>query len=181
MARFLCALGCNGLPLSIFSIIAISTNHGWAGYNWAADNVDKLPLYWLLWWLYHNGLYAVQIFWMISGFIFFWKYSHPDQSADGLGLSVFCPTIFSTLPPAFCDADCSRTAAAGSISIHMGYRLFIMITISLISYFIWLLRQIGQVHCKHSMDQFGAYLLKSWSMGFSWPSYRVSGQAFAYV
>ena len=111
MARFLCALAVMIYHYQFFSIIAIPTNHGWAGYNWAADNVDKLPLYWLLWWLYHNGLYAVQIFWMISGFIFFWKYSHPDQSADGLGLSVFCPTIFSTLPPAFCDADCSRTAA----------------------------------------------------------------------
>jgi peptidoglycan/LPS O-acetylase OafA/YrhL len=33
------------------------------------------PLGLLLWPLYHFGLFGVQIFWCISGFIFYWKYS----------------------------------------------------------------------------------------------------------
>jgi peptidoglycan/LPS O-acetylase OafA/YrhL len=32
------------------------------------------PFYDLFWPLYHHGYYGVQIFWFISGFIFFWKY-----------------------------------------------------------------------------------------------------------
>ena len=104
MARFLCALAVMIYHYQFFSIIAIPTNHGWAGYNWAADNVDKLPLYWLLWWFYHNGFFAVQIFWMISGFIFFWKYS--DQINQGtvsayrffvLRFSRLYPLQFATL------------------------------------------------------------------------------------
>ena len=33
-----------------------------------------VPFYGLLWPLYEYGQYGVQIFWGISGYIFFWKY-----------------------------------------------------------------------------------------------------------
>ncbi|MCL6740194.1 acyltransferase [Sphingomonas sp. RB56-2] len=35
---------------------------------------DSVPFYGLLWPLYEYGQYGVQIFWGISGYIFFWKY-----------------------------------------------------------------------------------------------------------
>src|SRR5687768_1842593 len=34
----------------------------------------EVPLYSLLWPLYEYGQFGVQIFWGISGYIFFWKY-----------------------------------------------------------------------------------------------------------
>ena len=41
----------------------------------AAPQQPHEPLRLLLWPLYHFGLFGVQIFWCISGFIFYWKYS----------------------------------------------------------------------------------------------------------
>ncbi len=38
------------------------------------ENVEKLPFHQVLNFFYINGHHAVVIFWMISGFIFFWKY-----------------------------------------------------------------------------------------------------------
>ncbi|MCY7340177.1 MAG: acyltransferase [Sphingomonas bacterium] len=35
------------------------------------------PLEWLLYPFYHFGLFGVQVFWCISGFIFYWKYADP--------------------------------------------------------------------------------------------------------
>jgi peptidoglycan/LPS O-acetylase OafA/YrhL len=37
-------------------------------------NVSEQPFYSLLWPFYEKGLLGVQVFWVISGFIFFWKY-----------------------------------------------------------------------------------------------------------
>lgn len=47
--------------------------------------VQKQPLFWLLRFFYHHGEYAVQVFWCISGFIFFWKYreSISNKLIDG--------------------------------------------------------------------------------------------------
>jgi peptidoglycan/LPS O-acetylase OafA/YrhL len=39
--------------------------------------VEKFPFYLIFSFFYNNGHFAVQIFWMISGFIFLWKYSKP--------------------------------------------------------------------------------------------------------
>ena len=41
---------------------------------------SAVPYYGLLWPLYEYGLYGVQIFWGISGYIFFWKYGSAIRS-----------------------------------------------------------------------------------------------------
>jgi peptidoglycan/LPS O-acetylase OafA/YrhL len=41
---------------------------------------SAVPFYGLLWPLYEYGLYGVQIFWGISGYIFFWKYGSAIRS-----------------------------------------------------------------------------------------------------
>jgi len=65
---------------------------------------DGQPFYWLLWPLYDYRRYGVQVFWAISGYIFFWKYK--DQIARGsieageffvLRLSRLYPLHFVTL------------------------------------------------------------------------------------
>jgi peptidoglycan/LPS O-acetylase OafA/YrhL len=43
-------------------------------------HTSAYPLYGLLWPLYEYGLYGVQIFWGISGYIFFWKYGAAIRS-----------------------------------------------------------------------------------------------------
>jgi peptidoglycan/LPS O-acetylase OafA/YrhL len=45
-----------------------------AGSSEAPSDVVKYPFYSVLSFFYLNGHHAVVIFWMISGFIFFWKY-----------------------------------------------------------------------------------------------------------
>lgn len=59
---------------------------------------DAQPLYWLLAPFYQLGLYGVQFFWGISGFIFLWKYG--QLIADGLvGGGKFFVLRFSRLYP----------------------------------------------------------------------------------
>lgn len=59
---------------------------------------DQKPLYSLLWFFYDFGYYGVQIFWCISGFIFFWKYK--DSISDGIvTLKKFFVLRFSRLYP----------------------------------------------------------------------------------
>jgi peptidoglycan/LPS O-acetylase OafA/YrhL len=45
-----------------------------------AINRDAVPLHAVLWPLYEYGLYGVQVFWGISGYIFFWKYGTAIRS-----------------------------------------------------------------------------------------------------
>lgn len=62
--RFLCAL----------TILVFHANH----FTAIGDNVislTELPLYGLLWPIYEFGKFGVQIFWCISGYIFYWKYA----------------------------------------------------------------------------------------------------------
>ena len=42
--------------------------------------VSSQPFYSLLWPVYERGLLGVQVFWAVSGFIFFWKYKAPLAS-----------------------------------------------------------------------------------------------------
>ncbi len=39
--------------------------------------VSEQPFYFILWPFYERGLLGVQVFWAVSGFIFFWKYKAP--------------------------------------------------------------------------------------------------------
>jgi peptidoglycan/LPS O-acetylase OafA/YrhL len=56
------------------------------------------PLHSVLFLLYDYGFYAVNMFWTISGFIFFWKYSHPIFEKV-VGLRTFFFLRFSRLYP----------------------------------------------------------------------------------
>jgi peptidoglycan/LPS O-acetylase OafA/YrhL len=71
IARFLCALAVTFWHYQHFFMKGVGTG------ALAADQIAKLPLYWLFGFFYNNGHFAVPVFWMISGFIFFWKYSAP--------------------------------------------------------------------------------------------------------
>jgi peptidoglycan/LPS O-acetylase OafA/YrhL len=66
--RFLCAL----------SVLIWHYDHffftGAFDISFAEEIRHKLPLYPLLSFFYNNGSLAVQIFWAISGFIFYWHY-----------------------------------------------------------------------------------------------------------
>ena len=53
------------------------------------ENVEKLPLHHALNFFYINGHHAVVIFWMISGFIFFWKYSRSVHAKTVSGRQFF--------------------------------------------------------------------------------------------
>lgn len=59
---------------------------------------EQLPFYSLLRLLYVHGHYGVQVFWCISGFIFFWKYMYPI-SERSLGPGKFFLLRFSRLYP----------------------------------------------------------------------------------
>ena len=72
LARFLCALAVMFWHYQVFFVYGIGT-----GVELPANQVEKFPFYWLFSFFYDNGHFAVPIFWMISGFIFFWKYSAP--------------------------------------------------------------------------------------------------------
>ena len=65
LLRFASALGGAVLPLSPFRA---------AGRHAAGRCGPSVPFYALLWPLYDYGQYGVQVFWGISGYIFFWKY-----------------------------------------------------------------------------------------------------------
>lgn len=56
------------------------------------------PFYTLLWGAYNWGSYAVEVFWGISGFIFFWKYAQPVRSGQ-VGARTFFNLRFSRLYP----------------------------------------------------------------------------------
>ncbi|HXG81124.1 MAG TPA: acyltransferase [Sphingomicrobium sp.] len=58
----------------------------------------SIPLYGLLWPLYDYGQYGVQIFWGISGYIFFWKYGAAIHSR-AVSASKFFWLRFSRLYP----------------------------------------------------------------------------------
>src|SRR5512139_2240984 len=49
---------------------------------------ENVPFYALLWPLYEYGQYGVQLFWGISGYIFFWKYG-PTIHARTVGAKDF--------------------------------------------------------------------------------------------
>jgi peptidoglycan/LPS O-acetylase OafA/YrhL len=70
IARFLCALAVMFWHYQHFFITGIAV-----GKEVQADEVTKFPFYRIFSFFYDNGHFAVPIFWMISGFIFFWKYS----------------------------------------------------------------------------------------------------------
>lgn len=59
---------------------------------------SQQPGYWALAWLYEFGNYGVEAFWCISGFIFFWKYSHAIAERQ-VGARQFFIYRFSRLYP----------------------------------------------------------------------------------
>jgi peptidoglycan/LPS O-acetylase OafA/YrhL len=59
---------------------------------------SEQPFYWLLAPFYEFGGYGVEVFWAISGFIFFWKYAAPIR-AGAVGATRFFWLRFSRLYP----------------------------------------------------------------------------------
>jgi len=57
-----------------------------------------LPAHWLLQYLYAQGWCAVQVFWCISGFIFYWRYARPIFDRR-IQLAEFATRRFSRLYP----------------------------------------------------------------------------------
>jgi peptidoglycan/LPS O-acetylase OafA/YrhL len=72
IARFLCALAVMFWHYQVFFVNGVVTDH-----DLPAVPVEEFPFYLIFSFFYNNGHFAVQIFWMISGFIFLWKYSKP--------------------------------------------------------------------------------------------------------
>lgn len=56
------------------------------------------PFYWPLQFAYEGGFWAVQVFWGISGFIFYWTYAQPIADRR-VGLAEFAVRRFSRLYP----------------------------------------------------------------------------------
>ncbi|MGE5514479.1 MAG: acyltransferase family protein [Bacteroidota bacterium] len=91
LLRFLCSLSVLIWHYQhFFKISALATIDGY--------DVSLQPLYSLLWIWYELGGYAVQIFWALSGFIFFWKYAELIRDG-GLGGREFFTLRFSRLYP----------------------------------------------------------------------------------
>src|ERR1700722_15997927 len=72
IARFLCALAVMSWHYQVFFVTVVLPAH-----DLPIGTGEKFPLYLIFSFFYNNGHFAVQIFWMISGFIFLWKYSKP--------------------------------------------------------------------------------------------------------
>jgi len=70
IARFLCALAVMFWHYQHFFTQGVGN-----GVELPPDQVVTFPFYRIFSFFYDNGHFAVPIFWMISGFIFFWKYS----------------------------------------------------------------------------------------------------------
>ncbi|HLO75031.1 MAG TPA: acyltransferase [Magnetospirillum sp.] len=90
LLRFLCAL----------AIIVWHYQHFFLVDGAAIPGFDRSlqPLYGLFWLPYNWGNFAVEVFWGISGFIFFWKYA--DAIHDGrVGGGKFFSLRFSRLYP----------------------------------------------------------------------------------
>ena len=59
---------------------------------------EVMPLYSIFSWLYDYGYWGVQVFWCLSGYVFYWKYA-ADISGRGIGFSRFFIYRFSRLYP----------------------------------------------------------------------------------
>jgi len=86
--RFLCA----------FSILLLHYQNFLFVGNYDGSQAFKLPLYWLLKYPYTAGSWAVQFFWVISGFIFYWKYAQSIFERR-VGIAEFSTRRFSRLYP----------------------------------------------------------------------------------
>jgi len=88
--RFLCA----------FAILVWHYQHFF--FVGAVENAlvlrSTFPFYRLLRFAYEDGFWAVKIFWVISGFIFYWRYARPILNRQ-VGLLEFAARRFSRLYP----------------------------------------------------------------------------------
>lgn len=89
LARFLCAV----------AVLLWHYQHFfYVGTQPPNFDVNSQPMAWLFWPFYNYGFLAVQIFWCISGYIFFYKYAH--AIADGtISAGRFAWLRFSRLYP----------------------------------------------------------------------------------
>jgi peptidoglycan/LPS O-acetylase OafA/YrhL len=90
--RFLCAFAILIWHYPLFFVV------GEVDDTQLLANRQMLPVHWLLQYLYAQGWCAVQIFWCISGFIFYWRYAR-QISDRRIGLVEFATRRFSRLYP----------------------------------------------------------------------------------
>ena len=89
LLRFLCA----------FTVIVWHYQHFfWVNDGFVGFQREMQPLYGPLFVAYNWGNYAVEVFWAISGFIFFWKYAEPIRCGRTGGREFFV-LRFSRLYP----------------------------------------------------------------------------------
>ncbi|MCX7320498.1 MAG: acyltransferase [Hyphomicrobiales bacterium] len=72
----------------------------WQHFFPTAAPTEQFPLFWLLWPLYQHGWWGVELFFSISGFIFFRLYAEPVAHGDVSSLS-FAVLRFSRLYPLY--------------------------------------------------------------------------------
>ena len=78
----------------------------------AAMTRPHAPLGTLLWPFYHFGLFGVQIFWCISGFIFYWKYADAIAERRIEPRTLFLAAFLAALSASFRDLADRRRAPA---------------------------------------------------------------------
>ncbi len=88
--------------LAAFGVLAWHYQHFFFVTEWdreVADGVrQSLPFYWLMGGVYDHGHFAVEVFWIISGFIFMWRY-HDQIAAGAISFQDFALRRFARLYP----------------------------------------------------------------------------------
>jgi peptidoglycan/LPS O-acetylase OafA/YrhL len=93
LCRFLCALAVLICHYQFFSVKGL-----WVNDLIPATYRTSFPFYQILFPFYEKGYFAVQVFWVISGFIFFWKYGDAVHDRS-INASTFGVWRFSRLYP----------------------------------------------------------------------------------
>lgn len=91
MLRFLCALTVLIFHYQHFFILS--------GSKWVEGIIpEQMPFWGIFELVYQNGDFAVRVFWLLSGFIFFWKYSL-DVASKAISFKSFIVLRLSRLYP----------------------------------------------------------------------------------
>ena len=110
-----CCGSCQRWPCCSFTI---SISHGWMGCQLSRRAAQ--PFYALLWPLYDYGQFGVQIFWGISGYIFFWKYGAAIHARKVAARDFFWLRFLKAVPTAYRNADWSGCASTRLSEIRGG-------------------------------------------------------------
>ena len=119
IGRFLCALAVILWHYQQFFQLGVET-----GGSEAPSDVSKYPFYSILSFFYLNGHHAVVIFWMISGFIFFWKYGLELHERKVSAYSFFMLRFSRLYPLHFFTLIIVAVLQVAYISSHRDYFIY---------------------------------------------------------